>query len=289
MVAQGEAGKITLRSIHIYPVKSCGGIQVDQALLTPRGLRHDRRFMLVDTRGRFVSQRELPALARLRARLDGARLQLDMTGREECGSLRVPLEPDEGATRQVQVWNDEVNALDLGSPVRAWLRDTLDADLSLVFMPDLTRRQVDTDYAAQGDVVSFADGFPFLLTSCSSLRALQARVDTSGSAQQISMERFRANLVIDGAPAEAEERWQSIRIGGLRFEVRKPCTRCVITTRDQQSGHRAGPEPLRTLSGYRTWRGKPVFGQNLIGRDSGTLRAGHALVVESLAQPARTT
>ncbi len=279
MSKHSEATSITLTSMHLYPIKSCAGIDVQEAMLTPCGLRQDRRFMLVDQAGAFVTQRELPMLARLRTRLDETGLSLTMHGREECGVLRLPLTPPEEANISVRIWEDTVQAVPLGRETQQWLRDALKSDLRLVFLPDRVARPVDTCYGRAGDVVSFADGFPFLLTSEASLHALQARIHETGNETKISMARFRSNLVIGGAPADAEEQWRSIRIGGIPFDVLKPCTRCMVTTLDQTSGASTGPEPLKTLGVYRLWRGKPVFGQNLVARGTGQLRVGQRVDV----------
>ena len=167
----------------------------------------------------------------------------------------------------------------LGLETRQWLRDALKTDLRVVFLPDHVARHVDTRYARPDALVSFADGFPFLLTSEASLQALQARIAETGDDSLIPMARFRSNFVIRGAPADAEDEWQSVEIGGIRFDILKPCTRCMITTLDQATGASSGPEPLRTLSAYRLWRGKPIFGQNLVARGTGQLRVGQRVDV----------
>ena len=135
MSKHSEATSITLTSMHLYPIKSCAGIDVQEAMLTPCGLRQDRRFMLVDQAGAFVTQRELPMLARLRTRLDETGLSLTMHGREACGVLRLPLTPPEETNISVRIWEDTVQAVPLGRETQQWLRDALKSDLRLVFYP----------------------------------------------------------------------------------------------------------------------------------------------------------
>jgi uncharacterized protein YcbX len=142
-------------------------------------------------------------------------------------------------------------------------------------MPETSVRPVDPTYAEATDQVSFADGFPYLLASEASLADVSLRAGV-----ELPMSRFRPNLGITGAPAFAEDDWARVRIGSIAFDVKKPCTRCVITTTDQDTGARMGKEPLETLAQYRRWHGRPIFGQNLIARGEGRLRVGDAVVVD---------
>jgi uncharacterized protein YcbX len=259
-----------LTGLFIYPLKSARGIALGEARLTPRGLEHDRRFMLVDERGMFVTQRQHPQMARLVTSLVDERLHVDWEGER----LEVPLTPGAGEATRVRVWRDEVSALDMGAEASRFFSAALGQTLRLVYMPDASQRQVDTAFARAGDHVSFADGFPYLLASESTLDDLNARLEAP-----VPMQRFRPNLVVAGAPAYAEDRWQEIRIGDALFEVRKPCTRCVIITTDQETGARHPKEPLKTLAAYNTWQGKPVFAQNLLRRSGEQLRVGESVVV----------
>jgi uncharacterized protein YcbX len=259
-----------LTQLFIYPLKSARGIALREARLTPRGLAHDRRFMLVDEQGLFVTQRQHPQMARLVTSLTDERLCVDWEGER----LEVPLTPSVGDTARVRVFRDEVSALDLGAEASRFFSAALGQTLRLMYMPDTSQRQVDTAYARAGDHVSFADGFPYLLASEATLADLNARLETP-----VPMQRFRPNLVVSGAPAYAEDRWGEIRIGDALFEVKKPCTRCVIITTDQETGVRHPKEPLKTLAGYNTWHGKPAFAQNLLCRSGERLRVGESVVV----------
>lgn len=257
---------LRLSGLFIYPVKSARGISLSEALLTPRGLAHDRRFMIVDGAGHFVTQRQAPQLARLVPELADHRLLL---GFDSLTKLSVPLQPTAGAPLRVTVWRDQVDAMDCGDEAANLCAAILGQPARLVYMPDSSLRQVSLSYAAEGDVVSFADGFPYLLTNQGSLDELNSRLE-----EKVPMSRFRPNLVVEGASAYAEDGWSRLQVGDVPFDVRKPCDRCVIITTDQLSGERVGKEPLKTLAGYHTWNGKSAFGQNLLARAPGTLRVG---------------
>jgi uncharacterized protein len=261
-----------LSQLFIYPIKSARGIAVEEACLTPRGLAHDRRFMLVDAEHRFLTQRELPQMARLVPQV--AEEVLRVSWAEEV--LELPLVPRGGSSLRVRVFRDELDALDLGPLASAFFSAALGQAVRLVYQPDDSHRAVDPTYAHVGDEVSFADGFPYLLANEASLLELNSQLD-----QPVPMNRFRPNLVIAGAAPYAEDDWSEILIGDARFEVKKPCTRCAIITTDQETGERVGKEPLQTLTRSRTWQGKPAFAQNAICRGGERLRCGDGVAVLS--------
>ena len=265
---------ITLTGLYVYPVKSARGIALDTGNLTERGLEHDRRFMIVDREGQFLTQRELPQMARLETAFSDYGLALTWQG---LGTEYVPLKPTAGPMRLVRVWNDDVAAIELGDACKRFLSAALGVSATLVYMPDTTARLPPQLYAGALDRVGFADGFPYLLANEGSLSDLNTR-----SERAITMDRFRPNLVVAGAEAYAEDTWREVAIGQARFELVKPCTRCVITTTDQATGERLGPEPLRSLAQYRLWRGEAAFAQNAIARQLGTLRLGDTVRVDSL-------
>jgi uncharacterized protein YcbX len=154
-----------------------------------------------------------------------------------------------------------------------WLSAAIGRECALVYMPDRHERQVSPERARPSDIVSFADGYPFLLISEASLGDLNARLATP-----LSMRRFRPNIVVSGARPFAEDGWRELRLGGIGFRGAKPCDRCVVTTRDPDTGA-SGPEPLRALAGFRRWDGKVWFGMNLIHDGPGWLEVGAAVEV----------
>jgi hypothetical protein len=265
---------LELASITIYPVKSCAGLVQQRARVEPRGLAHDRRWMVVDPGGRFLTGRQLPRLTLLRAHTDGQTLWLDAPG---LPGLRIETPRPGGERLRVGVWKDAVDAACAGAQADAWLGEMLGQPVRLVHMDEAALRPIDAAYAVPGDQVSFADGFPLLLIGQASLDALNERLSLP-----VPMIRFRPNLVVRGAAAHAEDGWRRIRVDGVPFDVVKPCTRCVFTTVDPETGtFDAAREPLRTLGTYRRTAQGITFGQNLIARGLGELRAGARIEVES--------
>jgi uncharacterized protein YcbX len=255
---------IRLSALFVYPVKACRGIRVERAEVAERGFACDRRWMITDDSGTFVTQREVPRLALVRTEIGAASLRLDAPG---AGEVEIPLADPEGKRCRVRVWRHEGAAV-AHAEGSAFFSRFLGAPHRLVYMPDDVRRAVNPEHARPGDVVSFADGYPFLLASQSSLADLNARL-----ARPIEIERFRPNLVIAGAPPYAEDDFTRLEIGGVRFRAAKRCDRCAVTTVDPRTGER-GPEPLATLATFRKQAGKVWFGVNLVHEGRGTVRVG---------------
>jgi uncharacterized protein YcbX len=260
-----------LSSLCLYPIKSTAPLEVETARVEARGLRNDRRWMVVDADGRFITGRQLPRLTLVRAQPGEEGLALEAPG---MPALQVPF-PRTNATVPVKVWKSDVAARPADAASDAWLSEFLGQPVQLVYMDAGIVRPMTDVHSLPGDEVSFADAFPLLLISRAALDGLNARL-----AKPVSMLRFRPNLVVDGAAAHAEDGWKRIRVGEVEFDVAKPCTRCVFTTVDPLSGERdPDGEPLRTLIGYRRSGDGVTFGQNLIPRSLGTLRIGDAVTV----------
>lgn len=265
---------ITLSAIYVYPVKGLQGIRLERARCTPRGLEHDRRWMVVDANGDFLSQRELPRMATVWTSLEEGRLELAAA---DHGDVATPLEPRDGERLRVCVWDTECEALAPSPEADAWLASVLGRACRLVYMPDSTRRESPPRHLGPGHLVGFADAFAYLLTGESSLADLNARL-MAKSHPAVPMNRFRPNLVVTGAKPYAEDGWKRLRVGGAVLQVAKPCGRCQVTTTDQATGELRGPEPLATLASYRDGREYGIlFGVNLVTVEPGEIRAGQAL------------
>jgi uncharacterized protein YcbX len=261
----------TLASLHIYPLKSCAPLALDAAFVESRGIANDRRWLVTDADGRFVTGREEPRLTLIHALPDGDALHLSAPG---CDDLRLVATTNAARVR-VRIWNSEVDAQPGGADADAWISRFLGRPARLFHMDDSCRRAVDPDHSRPGDIVSFADGFPLLLISQSALDDLNARL-----ARPVPMLRFRPNVVVAGTAPHAEDEWKRVRIGDIEFDVVKRCIRCVFTTVDFERGaFDPDGEPLRTLIGYRRTEKGVSFGQNLIPRGLGTLRVGDAVEV----------
>ena len=262
----------TLSAIHIHPVKSCAPLALDAARVEARGLEHDRRFVVVDGDGRFLTGRQLPRLTLLRAVPLAGGLRLQAPG---LPSLELAAPEGNPERLAVTVWRDRVDAAACDPAADAWLSRFLGQPVRLAYMDALASRPVDPAHARAGDEVGFADGYPLLLLSQAALDALNARL-----ARPVPITRFRPNLVLAGCAPHAEDGWRRIRIGALDFDLAKPCTRCVFTTVDGELGaYAADGEPLATLKSYRRTPQGVTFGQNLIARGHGVLRVGDPVAV----------
>ncbi|MEU3949814.1 MOSC N-terminal beta barrel domain-containing protein [Streptomyces sp. NPDC029526] len=267
-------GNARLHSIHIHPVKALRGVPLTEVVVEPWGPAGDRRWMLVDDRSRVVTQRQQPRLAPTVAELlPGGGVRLSVPGAEP---LTVPV-PRTGTTVTVEIFGDTVEASPVEDPaVREWCRARFGTGYRLVHLDDpATRRRIDPAYAGPDDTVTFADGYPLLLTTTASLDALNSLIAVGDHASEgpLPMNRFRPNLVVAGTDAWAEDDWERVAVGEVAFRIAKPCGRCVVTTTDQRTGRR-GREPLHSLARHRRDGTKLLFGQNLIPLTTGTVRTG---------------
>jgi uncharacterized protein YcbX len=262
---------LTLAALHIYPVKGLKGIDLASARCTERGLEHDRRWMVVDAQGEFMSQREHPKMATVWTDIGEHALTLSAP---DMPSVDVPLDPRPSATLRVRVWKSVCDAIPVSSYADAWLAEYLGMPCRLVYMPESTRRLSNPQHAGGEKLVGFADGYAYLVTTEASLADLNARIAANGGSA-VPMNRFRPNLVLRGGRAFDEDGWREIRIGEAVLRAAKPCGRCQVTTTDQASGEVVGPEPLRTLY---TFRDHPEFGAcfgvNFVTAATGTIRVG---------------
>ena len=254
-----------LGGLYRYPMKSCAPLPAESAVVEPRGLEHDRRWMVVDAAGRFITGRELPRLTLVRAEPAAAgALSLQAPG---MASIQVPV-PDGDARLPVTVWKSDVLARPCNAAADAWLSEFLGGPVRLVHMDGDVRRPMSSSQAQPDDEVSFADAYPLLLVTRAAVELLNTKLE-----RPVSPLRFRPNLIVDDAPAHAEDGWSRIRVGDVEFEVGKACVRCVFTTVDPERGERAADgEPLKTLIGYRRGPEGVTFGRNLIPRTLGTVR-----------------
>ncbi len=262
----------TISQLFIYPVKSLGGISLQKARLDERGLKYDRRWMLIDGNNRFISQRELPRLALLQTAIEPETLII--TDVNEPGEkLRLPLEPASGTVLSVTVWDDTCEAWHIDEKADEWLSRKLSVPCKLVYMPAHSKRLVDQRYAFNNEITGFADGYPLLMIGNQSLSDLNNRLATP-----LSMDRFRPNIVFDGGMPYDEDLMEEFSINGINMSGVKLCARCVITCTDQSTGEKS-KEPLHTLSAYRVLNNKIYFGQNVIHSGTGIISVGDQLFV----------
>jgi uncharacterized protein len=263
---------LRLSGLTVYPIKSARGIGLNRAELDEFGLHYDRRWMVIDEAGEFISQRSHPRLALVVPSLGDGKLRVDAPG---MSTLELPIDPLPSVTTVVTIWDDRCAATWQGENPARWFSEFLGCAASLVHMPRTSMRPANPAYAPEGTRVSFVDAYPLLLISEASLADLNQRLSVA-----LPMNRFRPNLMVAGAEPYDEDRWTVIDISGISFTVVKPCERCVITTTDQMTAHR-GIEPLRTLATYRRVQGKILFGQNLVHQGAGELRVGDPVILNT--------
>lgn len=269
-----------VHSLHYYPLKSGRVVDVAEAEVEPWGLAGDRRYMITDRSGKFITQRELQALAQVTAvEADGV-LHLSKAGEE--GSLAVTFDP---ARRiDAEVWDSNVTAAVADDRVNATLSDWLGQPVKLVHADATTHRECSSTWAGEGVETGFADGYPVLITTTGSLRLLNEATMEQG-AETFGMDRFRPNIVIDDEEPFADDFWGAVEIAGIRFDLVKPCARCIMTTQDQLTGERGGADPMPAMRKLRmsTDRRVPgvLFGWNAVPRGTGSVRIGDtASVIE---------
>lgn len=256
--------------LYVHPVKSMRGNAVASSVVEPLGLAGDRRWMVTDEGGRFLTGRQLPALSRCVATQTDEGLTLAL-GDDEIAVAR-----PEGEGVEVVVWQDRCHARDAGDAVAAWLERHFGRPLRLVWQDDPRSRPIaEKRRISPSDVVSFADGYPLLATTTGSLAELNERLDAP-----VTSRNFRPNVVIECDHPYAEDEWHTIEIGEVAFRAASACSRCIFTTVDPDTGTKRGDgEPLATLGRYRRDPDtrKILFGINLVPLDAGTIRVGDAV------------
>lgn len=257
--------ELKLSEIWIYPIKSLGGIRLKSTKVFEKGLPYDRRWMLVDDQGKFMTQRQYPALALFKLSMNESGLTIQF----QHHHLEVPFSQNHSGHEIISnVWDDTVITYEVNSSYSQWFSEHLNMPVRLVFFPETNPRPVDANFQISGEQVSLADAYPFLIIGQTALDELNKKLATP-----IPMNRFRPNFVFTGGEAHEEDSWRNFKIGNNRFVGVKPCSRCVLTTIDQQTAI-AGKEPLTTLSTYRKQNGKIYFGQNLLAIDHLEVREG---------------
>lgn len=264
-----------IESLHVYPIKSIAGVARQICEVNARGLAHDRRYLLIDTNGQFITGRTQPDLVLVSAREHGDGWQIDAPQMPPL-NLTAP----NANTQQVplRIWRDDVSGTPVSRQADLWFSDYLGTDCRLVYQHTADVRIVHPATGTRDtDEVSFADGYPVLLIGSASLTDLNRKLTTP-----VAMSRFRTNIVASTSDAFEEDSWRRIRIGKVEFDVVKRCARCVFTTVDPLSGQRdAAGEPLATLRSYRLDKAERgvMFGVNLVPRDSGAIETGAPIEV----------
>jgi uncharacterized protein len=272
---------LSISQLYIYPVKSLGGIAVNTALITDRGLKNDRRFMVVDANGLFLTQRERPLMALLRTAIE-ADVLIVWHKDHPSDKLRLPLEPQPSlSVKIVKVWDDYCEAQYVSDEADKWFSEKLNSPCRLLYMPESTKRMVDPVYALSNDITSFSDGYPVLLAGQASLDDLNRRMT-----EALPIDRFRPNMVMAGGQAFEEDSLEQFSVNDINFYGVKLCGRCVVTTTNQETGV-TGKEPLKTLATYRLANNKVYFGQNVLCGGEGLIHVGDKINIIKIKQALR--
>lgn len=262
---------LTLSEINIYPIKSLGGISLQSSEVEERGLKYDRRWVLVDETNTFFTQRDFAEMALIKVSVEKNGLMLSHKTKI-VEPLFVPFDFEHSKKDKVVIWDDTVIGEFYNSQIDEWFSDIIGIKCRLVKMPESTKRVVDEAYT-KNKIVSFADAFPFMIIGQSSLDDLNSRMEVP-----LPMNRFRTNFVFIGGKPFEEDNWKYFKIGNVNFEAVKPCARCVITTTDQETAERF-KEPLLTLSKFRNFNNKVMFGMNLVCESTGQIRIGEKIEI----------
>jgi uncharacterized protein len=262
-----------LQDIYVYPIKSLGGIRLDEAEVQERGLKYDRRWMLVDKEGIFFTQRKNENMALIQVELEKEGLRVFLK-KDPSIRILVPYELRSDHELSVEIWDDRVNAQIVDEKISAWFTKQLGMPCDLVVMPESSDRKLPSKYTVNGETVSFADSMPYLIIGQSALDDLNTRLK-----EPVPMERFRPNFVFSGGDPFAEDEGATVHIGDCSFKITKPCARCIMVTIDQDTGIK-GKEPLKTLATYRMKKNKILFGQNMILLSGDKVKIGDEVIIK---------
>jgi len=258
-----------VKKIVIYPIKSLRGIEVSSALAIVKGFKDDRRWMLVDSSGKFQTQREVSKLSLFKTRFEKNGIVVSFNKDE----ILVPFGVNNKIVRDVNVFDHKLKTQEINTEINQWFSQHLNKEVQLVTMTDISERVKHFKKPPNKTYVSLADGYPYLILGSASMDLLNSKLD-----EHISYDRFRTNIYIDSHEPHIEDSWKNIQIGGAHFTVIKPCARCNVTTINQQTSV-AGKEPLKTLSTYRKTDNKIFFGANMILNKSGIVSIGDSITI----------
>lgn len=267
-----------VKSLHIYPVKSLRGIDLQTADIRLRGPKGDRRFLLVRPDGGFITQRDFPKLALVKTSLHKTGITLQIPNEND---IFVPV-PENGKRKTVKIWRDQVGAATTFYGVNESLSKFLGQKVELVYMDNKSQRQANQKWTDGEYPVSFADGYPVLITNTASLTALNAHIVKEGGSA-LPMNRFRPNIVVEHGTPWREHQWRHIRIGGVELKLVKPCARCIITSIDQHTGERGPKSALKSLKTLNPSKNPAspgvVFGHNAVVVKGGQISVGQEVEI----------
>lgn len=263
--------ELMISEIYCYPIKSLGGFRLSRSRVLAKGIEWDRRWMLVDAAGNFLTQRNHSGLALFKVTSYHFPESFEVSYLNH--SIQIPVAAS-GSQLEAVIWNDTVKVQEVSPHCNDFFSRILQMDCRLVFFPETALRPVDPHFAINSsNQTSLSDGYPLLMLGQSSLADLNRRL-----AQPVGLERFRPNIVFTGAGPYAEDDFRAFSIGQVQMAGVKPCARCLVTTINQQTGKK-GSEPLATLATYRKRQNKVLFGMNVIPLTEGLISEGDKIVL----------
>ena len=269
------ANKAKVKSLFVYPLKSCGAVELTEMIIGPRGPYFDRQWMLVDEDNQFLTQRQFPQLARVKVALGSSAISVNIEG-TSFEIEKTEKDPEDcKRALTVKVWGSEVKASAESFKINQTFSDFLKKRVKLVQFREFSERPVPSLFPDFETHIRFADSRPLLLTNTQSLQDFNSLLETP-----IPMNRFRPNVIVEAEGAFVEDKWTHWSVKGATFSQPKLCSRCVMITVDQEKGVSPGPEPLKILSQFRKINGKAMFGVLFIPEKSGVLRVGDELQAE---------
>ena len=248
-----------------------GGIELASSKAMERGFENDRRYMLVDNNGKFLSQRVIPKMALFGCSIQGEILKIQY----EDQQIDLNINQEEGEILNTKVWNHSVDAIEVGTIANEWFSELLGQDCKLVKMNKQTKRKKSLIKAPRSTQLSFADGYPYLALGTASLKELNEKLDTP-----VTIDRFRANIILETKIGHEEEEVDKFTLSGVKFRMIKPCARCQVVTIDQKNAS-TSKEPLKTLATYRKKANNIYFGMNVVCLEEGIVNVGDELIISS--------
>ena len=268
---------IQLSEINIYPIKSCKGLSLTSSEIDERGLKYDRRWMLLSADGRPLSQRRFPNMSMIHVDLLEDKLLVSHDNKR-INPLKIPFDNNTTESIEFEIWKRQTRGNFVSKEADSWFSEVLETDCRLLYMPDEVVMKTNPRFS-KGKQTSFTDGYPFLLIGGASLEDLNARLE-----KPLSMDRFRPSLIFSGGEAYDEDHWKTFRINSIDFHGVKLCDRCTVTTVDQDNGIK-GKEPLATLNKYRRINMGVYFGQNVVHDEKGVVSTGDEITVVERGEP----
>jgi uncharacterized protein YcbX len=263
---------LTLSQLWIYPIKSLGGIQMSSWPVEQKGFRFDRRWMLVDKNGGFMTQRSNPMMALFK--LTWHQNHFNITFQGHSLKLEIHSSP-KSMDEPSKIWDDAVSVREVSDDHSSWFSEMMRSRCRLMFFPEKNQRPVESAFQVNNEHVSLADAYPYLIIGQSSLDDLNTRLN-----EPVPMNRFRPSLVFTGGNPYEEDTWKNFNVGNNTFSGTRQCSRCILITTDQETARRTA-EPLKTLAGYRSKNNKTYFGQNAIALSRGEIKVGDTISVQS--------